>query len=301
MNKIKTFIIAILSFAGASLLSGCKDLVLIHSKGDVGKDERDLIYIATALMLLVVVPVIIMTFVFAFRYRESNTKATYDPTFHHSNKIEVVVWGVPIIIIAILAAIVWKTTHELDPYRPLDSDVKPVEVQVVALDWKWLFIYPEEGIATLNYLELPANTPINFKVTADAPMNSFMIPQLGGQIYAMAGMATQLHLIANEEGVYDGRGYAFSGPGFNGMHFKTHIVSDSEYNNWVSKVKHSSSNELNPSVYKELAKPSEYVESQLYSSVTEDLFNNVMMKFMMPGMEDMNGVADMGNMDMSSH
>ena len=295
MSKIKAFLVAMLAFLSVTSLTGCKDLVLIYSKGAVGQDERDLIIIATLLMLLVVVPVIIMTLVFAVRYRASNTKAVYDPEFHHSNKIEVVIWGVPIIIIAILATIIWKTTHKLDPYRPLDSEVKPLEVQVVALDWKWLFIYPEQHIATVNYLQLPVNTPIDFKITAgDAPMNSFMIPQLGGQIYAMAGMQTQLHLIADEQGVYDGRGYAFSGAGFNGMHFKTHVGTQQDFDNWVSQVKSTSESELTPQTFDDLEKPSEYVEPAFYGSVTPNLFDNIMMKFMrpentehsMPGMSD---------------
>lgn len=283
MSKIKALLVAASAFLGVTMLTGCKDLVLIHSKGAVGLDERDLIIIATLLMLLVVVPVIIMTIVFAIRYRATNTKATYDPSFHHSNKIEVVIWGVPIIIIGILATIVWKTSHSLDPYRPLDSDVKPLEVQVVALDWKWLFIYPEQHIATVNYLEIPANTPISFKITAgDAPMNSFMIPQLGGQIYAMAGMQTQLHLIADEEGVYDGRGYGFSGEGFNGMHFKTHAVSQQEFDSWVEQTKSTATEDLSASAFDELEKPSEYVEPKFYRDVEPNLFSNIMMKFMGP-------------------
>ncbi len=305
MSKIKAFLTASLAFFGVTMLTGCNNLVLINSKGAIGQDERDLIIIATLLMLLVVVPVIIMTIVFAIRYRASNTKATYDPHFHHSNKIEVVVWGIPIIIIGILATIVWKTTHSLDPYRPLESDVKPLEVQVVALDWKWLFIYPEQHIATVNYLEIPANTPINFKVTAgDAPMNSFMIPQLGGQIYAMAGMQTQLHLIADEEGVFDGRGYGFSGEGFNGMHFKAHAVSQQDFDNWVSETQASATDELSAQAFDELEKPSQYVEPKFYRNVETNLFENIIMKFMMPANSEnadsahsMSGMANMPGMD----
>lgn len=289
MNKIKSFIIAIYAFAGSMMLTGCEHLVLIQSKGEIGQDERDLIFTALFLMLLVVIPVIIMTVVFAYRYRASNTKAIYDPHFHHSNKIEVAIWGIPIIIVGILGIIIWKTTHKLDPYRPLEHENKPVVVQVVALDWKWLFIYPDHNIATINYLEFPVNIPVQFKVTADAPMNSFMIPQLGGQIYAMAGMQTQLHLIASEEGIYDGRGYGFSGAGFNGMHFKAHVVSQDEFDNWVNQTK--SSPELTTDVYKQLVQPSEYVQPQFFGSVSNNLFDDIMMKFMMPGMEDMSSMS----------
>lgn len=292
MNKIKHFIIAIAAFAGSSLLTGCKDLVLIHSKGSIGKDERDLIFIAVGLMLLVVVPVIIMTLVFAFRYRESNKNAKYDPDFTHSTKIEIVIWGIPIIIIGILAAIVWKTTHELDPYKPIEVEgVKPITVQVVALDWKWLFIYPEQHIATVNYLEFPVGVPVAFKVTADAPMNSFMIPQLGGQIYAMAGMQTKLHLIADEQGVYDGRAFVINGDGFNGMHFKAHVTSQAEFDQWVAETQRLP-NTLDVNEYNQLMKPSEYVPPHFYGNVVDNLFDDIMMKYMMPGMEDMQGMGD---------
>lgn len=291
MNKIKNFIIAIAAFAGASLLTGCQDLVLIHSKGTIGKDERDLIFTAIALMLLVVVPVIILTLVFAFRYRESNTKAKYDPSFTHSTKIEIVIWGVPIIIIGILAAIVWKSTHALDPYKPIEVEgVKPVEIQVVALDWKWLFIYPEQHIATINYVQFPVGVPVNFKLTADAPMNSFIIPQLGGQIYAMAGMKTQLHLLADETGTYDGRGYVINGNGFNGMHFKAYVTSQKDFDAWVDEVKHTPDS-LTVDAYKELIKPTEYVPPHFYGTVVDNLFDNIVMKYMMPGMDDMQGMG----------
>lgn len=290
MNKIKNFIIAIAAFVGSSLLTGCKDLVVIHSKGMIGKDERDLIFTAVALMLLVVVPVIILTLVFAYKYRASNSNAKYDPGFIHSKKIEVVIWGVPIVIISILAVIVWKSTHALDPYKPIEiNGVKPLNIQVVALDWKWLFIYPEQHIATVNYLQLPVGVPVDFTVTADAPMNSFIIPQLGGQIYAMAGMKTHLNLIADEAGVYDGRAYVINGNGFNGMHFKAHVTSQTDFDSWVQEVKNAP-NSLTTDVYKQLLKPTEYVQPQFYASVTDNLFEDIVMKYMMPGMDDMQGM-----------
>lgn len=290
-KKWKAFLSGCAALVVMSMLSGCKDLVLIHSKGMIGKDERDLIFTAVGLMLLVVIPVIILTLVFAYKYRESNSNAKYDPEFTHSTKIEIVVWGVPIIIIGILAVIVWKTTHALDPYKPIEvAGVKPLNVQVVALDWKWLFIYPEQHIATINYVQFPVGVPIKFTVTADAPMNSFIIPQLGGQIYAMAGMTTQLHLIADEEGVYDGRGYVINGNGFNGMHFKSHVTSQEEFDTWVQSVK-SSPNNLTTDTYKQLVKPTEYVPPKFYGAVADNLFDNIVMKYMMPGMDDMQGMG----------
>jgi cytochrome o ubiquinol oxidase subunit 2 len=283
-----------MTLASVSMLTGCKDAVLIYSKGMVGKDERELIFTALILMLLVVVPVIILTLVFAWKYRSSNTNAKYDPEFYHSNKIEAIVWGIPILIISILATITWKTTHELDPYRPVEvNGTQPITVQVVALDWKWLFIYPEQHIATVNYLAIPINTPIHFKITADAPMNSFMIPQLGGQIYAMAGMQTQLFLVADEPGDYAGRGVGFSGQGFNGMTFNTHAVSSDEFNQWVNSVKATYPQQLSQDEYNQLVKPSEYVQPKYYGSIDDELYNNIIMKFMMPSMDNMQGMGHM--------
>ena len=153
-------------------------------------------------MLIVVIPVIFMTLYFAWKYRESNTSATYTPNWSYSHRIEAVVWAVPIAIILVLGTITWKTTHELDPYKPLESSVKPITIEVVSLDWKWLFIYPDQHIATVNEIQFPANTPVNFKITSDTVMNVFFIPQLGSQIYAMAGMQTQVNLIADAPGTY---------------------------------------------------------------------------------------------------
>src|ERR1700712_5606241 len=180
-------------------LSGCK-MELLDPKGSVGMAEKDLILTATYAMLIVVVPVIFLTLFFAWKYRESNTSATYMPKWAHSTKIVIVMWLVPSLIIFYLGILTYKSTHALDPYKPLVSEVTPITVEVVALDWKWLFIYPELGIATVNQIEFPVGTPVNFKITSDSVMNSFFIPQLGGQIYAMAGMQTKLHLIADEAG-----------------------------------------------------------------------------------------------------
>jgi len=217
----------ILPFLGMLLLSGC-NWTLLDPKGQVGIEQKNLILIATGLMLLVVIPVIIMTVAFAWKYRASNKAATYTPDWSHSTKIEAAVWIIPILIIIALGYVTYKSTHKLDPYRPLDSDVKPIQIDVVALDWKWLFIYPEQGIATVNKINFPANTPVNFRVTSDAVMNSFFIPGLGGQIYAMAGMTTKLHLIANENGEFDGISANYSGAGFTGMKFKATATSQED-------------------------------------------------------------------------
>ncbi|MBW7982079.1 cytochrome o ubiquinol oxidase subunit II [Enterobacillus tribolii] len=277
------------------LLSGC-DMALLDPKGQIGLEQRSLILTALGLMLIVVIPVIVMAVVFARKYRASNTSATYTPNWSHSNKIEAVVWTVPIIIIVILAVLTWKTTHELDPYKPLASDVKPIEVEVVSLDWKWLFIYPQQGIATVNELAFPANTPVNFKVTSNSVMNSFFIPRLGGQIYAMAGMQTKLHLIANEPGKYDGISSSYSGPGFSGMKFTAIATPDNAtFEQWVANAK-KAPNALNSmGDFEKLAKPSEYHPVEYFSSVKSGLFVDIINKFMGSNMD----MKHDGHMDMN--
>ncbi|BCX66239.1 ubiquinol oxidase subunit II [Pseudomonas izuensis] len=259
-------------------------MTLLDPKGQVGLDERNLIITATLLMLLVVIPVIVMTFLFAWKYRASNTSATYTPKWNHSTKIEIAVWAVPIMIIIALGYVTYKSTHALDPYRPLESDVKPVTIEVVALDWKWLFIYPEQGIATVNKIVFPAHTPINFKITSDAVMNSFFIPALGGQIYAMAGMQTKLHLIANQNAEMDGISANYSGAGFTGMKFKATATTQEEFDAWVSEVK-KAPKKLEQAEYAALAKQSQNNPVELYSSVTPNLFQIIVDKYegMKPG------------------
>ncbi|WP_108651315.1 cytochrome o ubiquinol oxidase subunit II [Dongshaea marina] len=264
----------------ALLLSGC-GTVLMDPKGAIGEEQKKLILTALGLMLIVVIPVIIMVFAFVWRYRGSNTKATYRPTWAHSNKIEAVVWGVPIIIILILATITWKTTHELDPYRPLDTGKKPLTIEVVSLDWKWLFIYPEQGIATVNQLAFPTDVPIAFKITSDTVMNAFFIPRLGGQIYAMAGMQTQLHLIANQPGTYDGISSSYSGAGFSGMKFTAIATPTQEaFDQWVKKVKQSPDTLKTTQAFNQLAAPSENNPVAYYSSVKPQLFQEIIAKYM---------------------
>ena len=271
---------ALLLLATASLLSGC-DMALMSPKGQVGMEQKSLILTALGLMLIVVVPVIVMAVAFAYKYRASNTSATYAPDWAHSNKIEAVVWTVPVIIIVILAVITWKTSHSLDPYKPLESDVKPVQVDVISLDWKWLFVYPELGIASVNELAFPVNTPVNFRVTSDTVMNSFFIPQLGGQIYAMAGMQTKLHLIANEAGEYKGISGGYSGAGFSGMKFKAIATQDQAgFDAWVAKVKASSKALNTMDEFNALAKKSENHPVEYFASADPKLFVNIINKFM---------------------
>ncbi|MGY0582775.1 MAG: ubiquinol oxidase subunit II [Paraglaciecola chathamensis] len=265
--------------ASILLLSGCEGGVL-DPKGQVGIDEKYLIVVATVLMLLVVIPVIGMTLYFAWRYREGREHEIYDPKWAHSTKIEVVVWLIPIVIIAILGTLTWYSTQELDPYKPLDHEHEPITIQVVSLNWKWLFIYPEQGIATVNEVVFPKDVPVEFKITSDTTMNSFFIPQLGSQIYSMAGMTTRLNLIANEAGEFDGISANYSGAGFTGMKFKA-IARDSEqdFEKWVSAVKHSPAT-LNDDSYAQLAKHSENNPVSYYGSVDSQMFQHVVMQFM---------------------
>ncbi|MCO5976987.1 ubiquinol oxidase subunit II [Ideonella sp. NS12-5] len=263
----------------ATLLSGCKGGIL-DPKGPIGADEKSLILTATFLMLLVVVPVILMTLVFAWKYRASNSAAVYTPKWAHSTKIEVVVWTIPVVIVIGLAILAWETTHKLDPYRPLDSAKTPIKVDVVALNWKWLFIYPDLGIATVNQLAFPKDTPVNFRITSDVAMNSFFIPQLGGQIYAMAGMETKLHLLANEAGSYDGMSANYSGAGFSGMKFKAIATETPEdFQAWVAKVK-TQATPLDAQAYLALAQPSENNLPAYFTAAEPRLFDAVMHKYM---------------------
>jgi len=282
--KLRHILLSLFTVGSMLLISGCK-MVVLDPKGIIAADEKHLLITAVLLMLIIVVPVIIVTFVIAYRYRASNKNAKYTPDWSHSNLLEAIWWSVPIVIIAILATITWISAHQLDPYRPLNSKVKPVTIEVIALDWKWLFIYPEQHIATINYVEFPVNTPVTFLITADAPMNSFQIPALGGQIYAMAGMQTKMHYLATEMGVYDGRSVSFSGDGFSGMAFKAHVTSDAEFKAWVKSVQ-ASPNKLTMDVYNQLVQPSENNPVVYYSSFVDGLYNTVIMKFMMP-MKDM--------------
>lgn len=272
-NRIRLALVA-LACVG---LSGC-DWVLLDSKGMVGLAQRDLILICIGLMLIVVIPAIVLTFVFAWRYRAGNTKAKYMPDWSHSTKVEIVVWGVPLIIIAVLAVIVWKSTHELDPYKPLDVAGEPLHVDVIATDWKWVFVYPDLGIATVNQLNFPANRPLAFNITSNSTMNTFFIPQLGGQIYAMAGMRTQLHLIANEPGQFRGMSGNYSGHGFSNMKFIATASSNEDFERWVAEVR-SAPQALDFNQFKALAAPSENAPVQHFSSVEPLLFKKVIDQF----------------------
>lgn len=256
-----------------------KDIALLFPKGPIALEERNLLLLIQGLMLLVIIPVYVLTFIFSWRYRADNKKAIYDPDLVDHKIAELIWWGVPIVIVAIIGVVTWVKTYELDPFKPIQSTTKEKTIQVVALQWKWLFIYPEENIATVNYLQIPKDTPIHFEITADAPMNSFWIPALGGQIYAMPGMKTELYLLANEEGEFRGSSANISGEGFASMHFVTKASNPDDYLAFVQSVKEKGG-PLNQKTYTELSLPSIDDKIGYYKLEDDGLFHQILMKFM---------------------
>lgn len=272
------------ALAAAMALAGCSKAVVLNPAGDVAAQQGQLVITATLLMLVIIVPVIALTLFFAWKYRQGNTEAEYDPEWHHSTKLELVIWSVPLAIIIILGALTWVTTHKLDPYRPLDridaqrpvpAGLKPLEVQVVAMDWKWLFVYPEQGIALVNELAAPVDRPIHFKLTATSTMNAFYVPDLAGMVYAMPGMQTELHGVINKAGVFPGLASHNSGAGFSGMTFKFHGLSDAGFAQWVQQAQ-TEGKTLDKSTYLQLAKPSERDPVQRFARVDADLYDRVL-------------------------
>ena len=264
-------------------LAGCSNAVLLSPSGDMAVRQRDLIIIATCLMLLIIVPVIILTLLFAWRYREKGD-APYSPEWDHSTVLELAIWAAPLLIIIALGAVTWVSTHQLDPYRPLTridenrpvtADVKPLTVEVVAMDWKWLFLYPEQGIATVNELAAPVDRPIAFRITATSVMNTFFVPSLAGMVYAMPGMETKLHAVINKAGVYEGLSGNYSGAGFSHMTFKFHGMSNGDFDRWVAQAK-SAGTPLSKDAYLKLAQPSEREPVQRYASVAPDLYHQIL-------------------------
>jgi cytochrome o ubiquinol oxidase subunit 2 len=264
------------------LLHG-NDIAVLNPSGEIAQKQLNLIIFTSALSLLIVIPVFAMTAYIVWKYRVTNTtpKTKYNPDWDHSRSAEAIWWLIPLFLISILAVVTWKSSHDLDPYKSLVSDKKPITVQVVALQWKWLFIYPEQDIASVNFLQFPKDTPVDFKITADAPMNSFWIPKLGGQVYAMSGMQTELHLMADQAGDYPGASANISGDGFAGMKFTARASSQADFDKWVQTAK-SSPNALDSKAYNQLAKPSKNNKPAYYSSSEKGIYATVMMKYMMP-------------------
>jgi cytochrome o ubiquinol oxidase subunit 2 len=258
------------------------DLIsVLFPKGWVGVEQRNLLLVVQILMLLVIVPVYILTFVFSWIYRADNPKGKYDPNLTDNFTAECFWWGIPIVMVAIVSVLVWVKTYELDPYKSLEGKNKEMTIQVVSLRWKWLFIYPEEKIASINFFQIPKDTPIRFELSADSPMNSFWLPSLGGQIYCMPAMTTLLNLIANETGDFRGSSANISGEGFSGMTFIARASSKQEYDQWVKDMQ-KAPRELDADEYEKLLIPSEYEPTQLFQLKDEKLFESIVNKYMHP-------------------
>lgn len=272
----------VIGVIGIVIVLASENALVVHPKGIVAQNELELIIINISLMLLIIVPTYILLFTVVWKYCINNENAKYDPDHTFGPIGELLMWGLPSIIVVFLAIVTWDRTHKLDPYRPLESEVKPLTVQVIALDWKWLFIYPEHGIATLNYFHIPERTPIHLRLTADgSPMNSFWIPQLSGQIYSMTGMSTQLHLMAEAPGDYVGRAVEINGEGYADMTFAVKSTSPNDFDDWIAEVKKSSFH-LTEDIYHELVKPSVNKSVILFSEVEKDLYHKIVHKFMYP-------------------
>ncbi|MEO1896666.1 MAG: ubiquinol oxidase subunit II [Cycloclasticus sp.] len=285
MSIKNKFVAKCLLLTSTLALSGCDDWVVMSPFGDIAKQEAFLINASTVLMLVIVVPVLLMTVWFAWKYRASNKDATYEPGWHHSATLETVIWTTPLIIILVLSGLTYVATHRLDPYlpisrisedKPLPDNVDTLVIEVVALDWKWLFIYPEYNIATVNEIAAPIDRPIQFKITSGSVMNSFYIPALAGQIYAMSGMETKMHAVINEKGVFDGFSANYSGHGFSQMHFKFHGVNDEGFDSWVSKVRSLDNQTLNHQGYLKLEEKTTGHPVTYFSTVGDNLYHDIL-------------------------
>src|SRR5580704_6853371 len=257
----------------AATLGGCNEGVL-DPKGPVAVAEKQILFDSLGIMLAIVIPVIVATLGVAFWFRASNRRASYRPDFVYSGRIEVLVWSIPLMTVLLVGGVAWVGAHDLDPRKAIAAEVKPVTVQVVSLDWKWLFIYPELGIASVNHLVVPAGTPISFELTSSGVMNSFFVPQLGSQIYTMSGMTTHLQLQADHPGSYRGLSAQFSGDGFADMRFAVDAVPAQQFEQWAASTRDHGPT-LDAQSYADLAKPSEAVTPFTYGAVSPDLFNAI--------------------------
>jgi cytochrome o ubiquinol oxidase subunit 2 len=260
-----------LSCLGLSL-AGCEGI--LDPRGPIGRSERLILLDSLAIMLAIVVPVILATFGFAWWFRVGNPRATYKPNWAFSGTLELLVWAIPALVITFLGGIAWFGSHALDPYRPLQSEVKPVEVEVVSFDWKWLFIYVDEGVATVNDLVIPVGAPVHFRLTSSGVMNSFFVPQLGSQIYTMAGMTTQVSLLADQPGDYRGLSAQFSGQGFADMRFMVRAAPPELYAQWLEDAKKAGPT-LDRAAFKTLAEPNAAAPTAIYRSVEPGLFEAI--------------------------
>lgn len=286
MNKKYKFIFLAVVILGiitaTTLYLRTVSIPVLQPRGPIGEKERNLIFFALGLSLIVVIPVFVLLFTFAWKYREGNPKRVkYSPDLEGNRIAETIWWLIPTALICVLSVVAWNSSHTLDPFKPIASKTPQMTIQVVSLNWKWLFIYPDQHIATVNFVQFPKNTPIDFEITSDTVMNSFWIPQLGGQIYAMPGMITQLHLMASSDGNFNGSSANISGNGFAGMSFVAKASSEISFNQWVQSVKHTPNN-LSLAAYNKLAEPSENNKVSYYSSEQQNLYDTIVMKYMTP-------------------
>jgi cytochrome o ubiquinol oxidase subunit 2 len=260
---------------GAAALGGCNEGVL-DPQGPIAVAERQILFDSLGIMLAIVIPVILATLGVAYWFRASNSRASYQPDFVYSGRIEVLVWSIPLMTVLLVGGVAWVGAHALDPRKAITAGGKPITVQVVSLDWKWLFIYPDQNIASINHLVVPVGTPISLELTSTGVMNSFFVPQLGGQIYTMAGMTTHLQLLADHAGRYPGLSAQFSGDGFADMIFKADAVPAKQFDDWVTETRNIGPT-LDAPTYADLARPSKAVSPFTYRAVASDLFSHIVM------------------------
>jgi cytochrome o ubiquinol oxidase subunit 2 len=259
--------------AGATILGGCNEGVL-DPKGPIAAANRQILLNSLGIMLAIVIPVIVATLGVAFWFRASNMRARYRPEFAYSGRLEMLVWSIPAMTVFLVGGVAWVGSHDVSPRKPIASSVKALRVQVASLDWKWLFIYPDQGIASVNRLTIPVGTPISLELTSSGVMNSFFVPQLGSQIYTMAGMVTRLHLLGDEPGTYRGFSAQFSGEGFSDMHFDAEVVTAEKFAQWIEAAR-GAGPDLNAATYASLAKPTTAVAPFTYRSVAPGLFETI--------------------------
>ena len=273
----------------ATVLGGCTEGVL-DPKGPIASAERQIIFNSLGIMLAIVIPTIIATAGIAFWFRSSNARAHYQPDFIYSGRLELLVWSIPTMTVLLVGGVAWVGAHQLDPRKAIDSTVRPINIQVASLNWKWLFIYPNLGIASVNHLTVPVGTPISFELTSSGVMNSFFVPQLGGQIYTMSGMTTHLQLQSDHVGTYPGLSSNFSGEGFADMYFDVDVVTTQRFDQWVATA-HKNGPVLNPATLADLTRPSLNVSPFTYRSVTPDLFSGIVGTTM--SMDDSHSLSDL--------
>jgi cytochrome o ubiquinol oxidase subunit II len=264
-----------------TVLSGCSGGVL-DPRGPIADANAKILLNALEIMLVIVVPTIVAALVFAWWFRASNTRARFRPDFVYSGRIELIVWAIPLLVILFLGGVIWIGAHDLDPFKPIQSQTKPLEVQVVSLDWKWLFIYPEQGVASVNEIVVPVGTPVHFSLTSASVMNMFFVPQLGSMIATMNGMVTQLHLQADHAGSFFGQSSQYSGDGFSGMHFTLRAVPQAEFDQWVTTARQAGS-ALDLQAYVALAQQSQNVTPYTYREVEPTLFRDLVTRQLPPG------------------